>query len=250
MEESNIKEYFYETNPLTKEIFSSIGDKVCLVGGAIVDCILGREPQDYDLSFFSQQALDDTIILLQNGINKRRYDYYKTGGVFGVENKYDNDDMNNGIFPSHYAFAPTDEYDMVYAYGELKKRTVELNRTIMTDQAEILSMQDSLQSAISLTNTTLLSDSETMNLIDSFSVEGNGWCISPTTAGSRYRNYVNRKGFKANQSYMDKIVTLFKWRTVNEEDWKPREEHFKNDFDEVLLKRRNNEELPERYKLK
>ena len=62
MEESNIKEYFYETNPLTKEIFSSIGDKVCLVGGAIVDCILGREPQDYDLSFFSQQALDDTII--------------------------------------------------------------------------------------------------------------------------------------------------------------------------------------------
>jgi hypothetical protein len=210
---------------------------------------MGREPQDYDFSFFSQQALDDTITLLQNGINNRRYDYYKTGGVFGVEDKFDDEDMNNGIFPSHYAFAPTDEYDMIYAYREFHKRTVELSRTIMTDQAEILSMQDSLQSAISLTNTTLLSDSETMNLINTFSIDSNDWCISPATAGARYKNYVDRKGFKENQSYLDKIATLFKWREENEEDWDPREEHFKSDFDDVLAKRRNDEELPERYQL-
>lgn len=243
MEESKIKEYFYTTNPLTKEIFSSIGDKVCLVGGAIVDCILGREPQDYDFSFFNQQALDDTITLLQNGIDNVRYDYYKV-------KKYDNDDMNNGIFPSHYTFARTDEYDMIYINNKFEKRTIELSRTIMTDQAEILSMQDSLQSAISLTSTTLLSNSSTINSISSFTIKENDWCISPVTAGFRYRNYVNKKGFKENQDYIDKIVTLFNWRQSNEEDWKPKEEHFKADFDDVLAKRRNNEDLPDRYQLK
>ena len=61
---------------------------------------------------------------------------------------------------------------------------------------------------------------------------------------------LNKKGFKENQDYIDKIVTLFNWRQSNEEDWKPREEHFKADFDDVLAKRRNSEDLPERYLLK
>lgn len=243
MEESKIKEYFYTTNPLTKEIFSSIGDKVCLVGGAIVDCILGREPQDYDFSFFSQQGLDDTITLLQGGIDGVRYDYYKT-------DSYDNEDMNKGIFPSHYTFSRTDEYDMIYRNNKFLKRSIELSRTIMTNQAEVLSMQDSLQSAISLTNDTLLSDSATVDSIKSFTIKENDWCISPATAGVRYRNYVYRKGFKENQDYLDKISTLFRWRESNEESWNPREEHFKADFDDVLAKRRNSEDLPERYLLK
>ena len=65
-----------------------------------------------------------------------------------------------------------------------------------------------------------------------------------------YRNYVYRKGFKENQDYLDKISTLFRWRESNEESWNPREEHFKADFDDVLAKRRNSEDLPERYLLK
>ena len=243
MEESKIKEYFYTTNPLTKEIFSSIGDKVCLVGGAIVDCVLKREPQDYDFSFFSQQALDYTITLLQGGINNVRYDYYKT-------KNHDNDDMNNGIFPSHYTFARTDEYDMICVNNKFQKRTIELSRTIMIDQAEILLMQDSLQSAISLTNTSLLSNSSTIDSISSYTIKENNWCITPVTAGFRYTNYVNKKGFKSNKDYFDKIVTLFKWREENEDGWNPKEEHFKADFDDVLAKRRNGDDLPERYQLK
>ena len=52
------------------------------------------------------------------------------------------------------------------------------------------------------------------------------------------------------QDYLDKISTLFRWRESNEESWNPREEHFKADFDDVLAKRRNSEDLPERYLLK
>ena len=78
--------------------------------------------------------------------------------------------------------------------------------------------------------------------------EGLGAIYRTMTLG--LRNYVNKKGFKENQDYIDKIVTLFNWRQSNEEDWKPKEEHFKADFDDVLAKRRNNEDLPDRYQLK